>query len=153
MPEGELPGTIEALWYGRGATLDVVGVRYDDVLNVRRTPGVDGAVIASVALMLYAIMRREARVRPDAGWTREDVLSILVAPFVTIAGAVGVVFVVLGVQRWAVVPPSAIDLVIVGLALGLTATTWVLCSASTADAATQKVKDRQRATSTPATAG
>ncbi len=49
LPEGGLPGTIDALWYGRGATLDVVGVRYDDVLNVRRTPGVDGAVIATLA--------------------------------------------------------------------------------------------------------
>lgn len=49
IPDAELPGEAFDLTPGEGATLAVVGVRFDDTLNVRRTPGTDGDVVTELA--------------------------------------------------------------------------------------------------------
>lgn len=49
LPDDELPGTAFELAPVEGAVLAVVGVRYDDVLNVRAAPTADEAIVAELA--------------------------------------------------------------------------------------------------------
>ncbi len=49
VPEDELPGEAFDLTPGADETLAVVGVRFDDVLNVRRIPGTDGEIVTTLA--------------------------------------------------------------------------------------------------------
>ncbi len=45
LPEADLPGTAFDLTPPPGAVLSVIGVRHDDVLNVRRAPGIDQEIV------------------------------------------------------------------------------------------------------------
>ncbi len=46
LPAADLPGTAFDLTPPPGAVLSVIGVRHDDVLNVRRAPGTDQEIVA-----------------------------------------------------------------------------------------------------------
>lgn len=48
IPEGELPGERFDIGPREGDVLAVIGVRFDDVLNVRRAPGTDQDVVAEL---------------------------------------------------------------------------------------------------------
>lgn len=49
LPDDQLPGTVFELTPPPGRVLAVVGVRHDDVLNVRLAPGTDNQVVAELA--------------------------------------------------------------------------------------------------------
>lgn len=48
LPDDELPGTVFELAPPAGRVLAVIGVRHDDVLNVRLAPGTDNPVVAQL---------------------------------------------------------------------------------------------------------
>jgi len=76
LPESLLPGSDFALTPVPGAVLSVVGVRYDDVLNVRHAPGTNHTVIAELAPTAESIVATgRARMLTQSIWwevTTED---------------------------------------------------------------------------------
>ena len=69
-----LPG--ELVEYGplAGAILAVIGVEPDDVLNVRRAPGIDQDIIATLdPLSNIAVAQGQTRLLPNSAWYEVDV--------------------------------------------------------------------------------
>jgi len=68
-PETTLPGEPFDLFIEEGDVLGVVGVRYDDVLNIRRAPGTDQDVIATaVPLADDLVATGRERLLPNSIW-------------------------------------------------------------------------------------
>lgn len=64
-----IPGEpLELGWPRRGDRLAVVGVRHDDVLNVRRLPGTDQQIVATLAPTGSVTATGEARSLPSSIW-------------------------------------------------------------------------------------
>jgi uncharacterized membrane protein len=85
---------------------------------------VTAAVAAAVALTLLQVLRREARVRPDAPWVNDHVMAILFAPAITILIATAVVFAIFTLRGWGAQPTSAAELAVAGGAVLIIATVW-----------------------------
>ena len=84
-----------------------------------------GVLLAAAALILYPVLYREVRVRPDAFWTREDVLGVLFAPLITMLLVLAIMFTGMGVSAWSVQPPTGQELTLAGAAAVVTALTWI----------------------------
>ena len=68
-PTAELPGDRSELRPSQGATLSVVGVRYDDVLNMRADPGTEARVVQRLGpLTTDAVATGRARRLVDGTW-------------------------------------------------------------------------------------
>jgi len=69
VPDDELPGEAFDISPDAGDLIAVVGVRFDDVLNVRRTPGTDGEILAGLApLADDAVATGRARMLTSSIW-------------------------------------------------------------------------------------
>lgn len=69
VPDAELPGEAFDISPDAGDLIAVVGVRFDDVLNVRRTPGTDGEILAGLApLADDAVATGRARMLTSSIW-------------------------------------------------------------------------------------
>jgi hypothetical protein len=64
----ELPGDEWEGFADAGDELAVIGVAYDDVLNVRSIPGNDGEIIATLDPDGYAVATGQARLLPSSAW-------------------------------------------------------------------------------------
>jgi hypothetical protein len=71
-PAGELPGEAYHNGPAPGAELLVVGVRFDDVLNVRSMPGAEQDVVAELAPTGTATATGRARLLPSSAWYEVD---------------------------------------------------------------------------------
>jgi hypothetical protein len=67
-PAGQLPGEAYDNGPEAGVELVVVGVRYDDVLNVRAMPDSEAAVVAELAPTGTATATGQARLLPSSAW-------------------------------------------------------------------------------------
>ena len=89
------------------------------------SPLAGAALSAAAALILYPVLRREARVRPNAWWTREEVVGIAFAPVITILLAFAAMLAALAAQGSAVQAATPQEFAVVGGALVLTALVWI----------------------------
>jgi hypothetical protein len=69
---GELPGEVYDNGPAPGAELLVVGVPYDDVLNVRSVPGSEQDVVAELPPTGAAAATGQARLLPSSAWFEVD---------------------------------------------------------------------------------
>lgn len=69
VPESELPGEPISVAPPEGTVLSVLGVRYDDVLNVRHIPGLSGEIIDTLAPVGdAAVATGRSRSLPTSVW-------------------------------------------------------------------------------------
>ena len=92
---------------------------------------VSSAVLAAFALVVFALLQREIRVRPDAPWTGETVIGIAFAPLITIALFGAVVLGGVVMQNWATQPASMHELGAATAAALLAALAFILTAPRT----------------------
>lgn len=69
IPDADLPGDDFDIAPAAGSNIAVVGVQYDDTLNVREVPGMDGAIIAELApTSTDAVATGRARMLTESIW-------------------------------------------------------------------------------------
>ena len=69
IPDADLPGDAFDIAPAAGSNIAVVGVQYDDTLNVREVPGMDGAIIAELApTSTDAVATGRARMLTESIW-------------------------------------------------------------------------------------
>ncbi len=117
------------------------------------SPLAGAALCAAAALIVYPVLRREARVRPHAWWTREEVVGIAFAPVITILLAFAAMLAALAAQGSAVQAATSQELTVVGGAVAVTALVWIVTSigqGASAPAARARVTNTRAAASAAA---
>ena len=91
VPESDLPGEPIDIAPPEGTVLSVLGVRFDDVLNVRHIPGLDGEIIDTLApTAADAVATGRSRALPNSIWweitTTNEVIGWVSAAFTAVTG-------------------------------------------------------------------
>ena len=114
---------------------------------------VSAALATASGLILFAIMRREGRVRPDSLVMREHVVAIVFAPLITVLILASAIFTTYTFQTLSTQPPNAQQWALaVGAAL-ITVIVWTLTSPARAAGDSSDSRDvQQRLVTSPGTA-